>query len=354
MGGYVDPAVQYHKLCSKFVIGHHPVEHDKEERLKVVQNWNRLIKRDAEHRHGDYGHEVMCHDAAMWYGALTTDKDAGLLIRNVFGTLYYGKLFVWRDNTYLPLSQLGAPIATALSHGGRVLIQLPMVSSSQEGCHQDEFWHWFWPHPQRRMIATHSISPREGYALKLDDQGRMLHLHEGGLSPLARGHHYGMNVALGGIGNENPWSRQMIFPDGRNGHLYIYYLPPTDREYGGLLVGCEGSAPYERAWTSTHRGLLPDTMDQTGHEHTVWADSSKYSPTGGLKFADTKVVGKTWYGGKIKQRTDWCHAGPTKTHEGLVIDLAFAHEGRETMTKFVMDRTNNDFQHYMLGRSGYW
>ena len=183
-----------------------------------------------------------------------------------------------------------------------------------------------------RSAATHSISQRKGEGIELGEEGRRLHIQEGGLSLLAHGHHYGKNVALGGIGNKNPWSGQTIAADRRHGHLYIYYLPPRAQKYGGLLIGCEGSSPWDR-WLPG----LPDQMDQTGHVHDWRGTSSKYSPTGTPKFKDKR----------------WLNAGPTKTKDGIVIDLAFKPPGGNSMASFVMDMTNNQFRPYMLGKPGY-
>lgn len=346
MGHIFNVVEAYNEVCVE--ASGYPVKADKHERMRAVQYWNILIHREALLRQGTYEHEVMRQDVAMWYGAYRSSESYTPLLRRVFGTLYYGKMFVWRNTKYESWYSHGAPIATALSHGGRILIQLPKVAP-YPGCGEDQFWQWLWPTPLPRFAATHSISQRPQPGIDLDSEGRALYIQEGGLSLLARGHHYGKNVALGGVGNKNPWTGQLInYADGRHGHLYIYYLPPTKREYGGLLIGCEGSSPIDR-WLAG----LPDQMDQTGHVHDIFGSSSKYSPTGSPKFADKEVVGRKWYGKKIKRRTDWLSAGPTKTKEGIVIDLAFYREG-ESMANFVMRETNKNWQADMLGRPGFW
>jgi hypothetical protein len=334
--GYFDPACVYENICRqrKHFNVYWMAKAEKKARMSQLQLWNEMMRARAKQNAGTYEEEVMDQDAAMWYGAWTTDRDAAPLLRRVFCTLFYGKMFVYRNGNYESWKDHGAPIATALSHGGRVEIQLPKVSQSP-GCGQDEFWKWLWPNPIRRTAATHSITQRghpiplgEGRTLAIEEhRGKLAYLR----SEFSRGHHYGMNLALGGVDNLNPWTGQKIQADGRNGHLYIFYYPPTPTEYGGLLIGCEGSAPPERMLPH-----LPDQMDQTGGVHDWHAKSSEYSPTGSPKF-----------------KSGFLNAGPTKETDGIVIDLAFRNADNESMAKFVMERIDK-FHNYMIGRSGFW
>jgi len=339
MGNIFNVVQAYNEICVD--ARHYAVEADEKARMRAIEAWNYHVKREADERGGSYENEVMRQDVAMWYGAYLYDAmiagieegNQGGLLKRVFGTLFFGMMFVNRNGNYESWKAHGAPIVTALSHGGRILIQLPKVSQV-EGCREDEFWDWLWPNPLPREAATHSIRKRPGPGIDLR-QGRKLYLQEEKKFFGSYHDQYGIDLAMGGKGNLNPWSGQRVCADGRHGHLYIHYMRPTNQDYGGLLIGCEGSAPSDRIEKN-----LPDKLDQSGHKHG-WGDSSKYSATGGLKFKDK----------------GWLNAGPTEPLDGIVIDLAFMRDGprgRESMAHFVMRMTEDYFEPEMLGKAGYW
>ncbi len=305
---------------------------DSKKLRSALTDWKTDLERTAKEQHGCYEDEVIKQDAAMWYGAITKSSgESQAVLRRLFAVLYFGQLYVYRNGNY---QRWSAPIATALSHGGRIIIQLPKAASSKDS-DKHKFWNWFWKNPESRGAATHSLTQRTT-PLDLRDH-RKLHLKEGignvgGFMKTARnrGMHFGMNVALGGEGNTNPWSGNTIAADGQHGHLYILYYEPTKTEPGGLLVGCEGSAPTDRMAKGIKHG-----MDQSGNVHDWRAKSSPFSPTGGPKFGAAtkeKNTGPVIPKGQKKITVYWHTCGPTTSTNGTVVDLSMGWNQNDSGT----------------------
>ncbi|MFZ2485843.1 MAG: hypothetical protein WAW84_04510 [Candidatus Rickettsiella isopodorum] len=186
------------------------------------------------------------------------------------------------------------PIAAILLHGSRVLIEFP-----SELAHQIMDWliidknNW-------RCAATHGISVLTE-AEKIDNNdnttnpfiykclkeekittGQAVYNSVTGLmtacsefsTPVARTQdkldmagHYGMNLALGGVGNQHFASKKMIQNNGEHGHLYINFYQGGTQKSSGLLLGIEQSAPGK--------------PDQYGGEHDLRVSNKSYSASGG-------------------------------------------------------------------------
>lgn len=219
-------------------------------------------------------------DVDAWQGVLTAPGDSALktLVTNLFVVLVHGGLLYRENNAQNQWAWWAGgmkdfPVACVLSHGGRVMIQLPSGESQ-------DFFTWLVPRKfqsQTRPFASHGIS-----VLKKSEavQGRSKHLVENkGLSTAAKellksSKHIGINLPLFGHGKIHPFSRRLISANGEHGHLYIYYRPATKDQPGGLLIGCEGSEAGK--------------SDQFGHAHDARALSSDISPTGGAKWRHVK------------------------------------------------------------------
>lgn len=186
-------------------------------------------------------------DVALWYGAIrrpARNADSVVLL-NLFTTLWVGRLVCKQPGgSYTYWRNTGYPLAMALSHGGRILIQLPQDPAG------NTYWNWLWgatnPAPFARKVATHSIELRK-HPKPLTGNVQLYMDEENPRFGAWSGQHFGMNIALGGLGNYNPISGQKVHPDGSHGHLYFFYLPPTANKNGGILVGCETSAPGDQA-----------------------------------------------------------------------------------------------------------
>lgn len=80
--------------------------------------------------------------------------------------------------------------------------------------------------------------------------------------------HYGIDLALGGVGNHHFASKKMIQNNGEHGHLYInFYRGVAYKNHSGLLLGIEQSAPGK--------------SDQYGGEHDLLINDKLYSASGG-------------------------------------------------------------------------
>lgn len=80
--------------------------------------------------------------------------------------------------------------------------------------------------------------------------------------------HYGIDLALGGVGNQHFASKKIIKNDGEHGHLYInFYQGLAQKKHSGLLLGIEQSAPGK--------------PDQYGGMHDLSVSDKTYSASGG-------------------------------------------------------------------------
>ncbi len=284
-------------------------------------------------------------DVAMWYGYCRNGSKGAKLALKLFsifkfaGVMYRDSTGTWQDFTQ---TFPHVPVASLLSHGGRILIQLPAANSwfhrlnlgnkaftlvksvsydplkSLFGNQQqktilpqkkrwapinllargagvgvsvlsaghktyeagdDRFWWWLTGGrfsqgaAHTRALATHStIRCRHPKPLP---QSRLLYFDEekapvtSNIRDSMLGRHHYKNLALGGIGNLNPFSGMKITKDGSHGHLYINYRAPG-RSTGCLLLGVEGSAPGKG--------------NQYGKVHDASATKGEFSATGGQKW----------------------------------------------------------------------
>lgn len=298
----------------------------------------------------DFGFESQFkRDCEMWYKTLQRPGDKRLrqILMRIFITIKYGgtlyreskKSKEWKLWTY--------PIAALLSHGSRVIIQLPKSKSTSKSKRDDSFWNWLLTGDEigdltsvvstslsgnkaqsenrlvfRRAAATHGIT--DDNIDKMDfslPYNRSKIIHEtknwmglkhskfiGSKKYILKEHrHWGMNVPLGGYGIipflyvntksildlDEEEQQESISADGDYGHIYFHYLPPTNTSLGGILIGCEGSEPNKEA--------------VNGEKHTYKATSPLISPTWGLKWR--------------KKGHPALNMGPDK-YNSILIDLA--------------------------------
>jgi hypothetical protein len=240
-------------------------------------------------------------DAAMWYGAIKTGPYSEVLLK-LFSIFFCAGVIYWNGNSWADWSKNpGANVASLLSHGQRVLVQIP---TSQKG--GDKLWTWLDDPPGSippRDWATHGQTRNSppfkdlilGHKKYVTEEKTHRKAHSG--SGLTK--HYGLNVALGGRDKRNPFSAanddlkhkyEPIKGDGKNGHVFISYMRPSKNEVGGMLVGCENAAP----------GMGKNPHTKAGHSLFGWGQD--ISACGGKKWKELKC-------------------GPQREYDGLICDL---------------------------------
>jgi|GEM_PF-5174595 len=253
-------------------------------------------------------------DVAMWYGLMhsaTANAAKVSMVQRIFQVLHWGGLFFKRGGVWSPWHGTGMPLAAALSHGGRVIVQLP------PGLKANQFWLWLWnggavggggltPGANQRSAATHGATYRAnpqriGTKLCFYDEDKL-----SAVNPRAHSSkHFGVNIGVGGDGHTNPFSGLQIDDSGSHGHLYIYYRNEV-AENSLCMLSCEDSAPmdrYQGTWQGIWNGQY--AVGQTGHAH-------KFGGAG----AFTATGGKTW------DQAGWTATGPDTKYNCMFIDLS--------------------------------
>lgn len=237
-------------------------------------------------------------DVAMWYGAIVAPGDTrkAEFIKRIFITLRYGGLMYNRGGQWRPWSDTGVPVACALSHGGRILIQTPRKKSDRQKGTSFVRWLLGDVPSETRPFATHGLSIQKtadnlGYGRSLqitESQGQGTAFAEWLDSSIT---HYGINPALGGVGNRNPYSGNTIHDDGAHGHIYVYNWPATSKRVGGVMIGVENSGAGKTG--------------QSGKAHGPSGSSVGYSAVGGHKWEE-----------------GFCNLGPGRKLNSMAIDLS--------------------------------
>lgn len=265
-------------------------------------------------------------DVALWYAFLNIPlPHAGWkqeMIRRIFTLLAFGGLMVDKGrnattHNWQPWAQDQLPICSAISHTARVLVWLPTGNTFRE------FWRWLWAEhePVTRGNATHGVASAPIVELTPRVRKAIKETKKGGAC-----HHFGVNLALGGLGNVHPVSGNIIEDNGQHGHLYLGGSKRRFQGRSALLIATEQSAPADRETDATGRQLytwkltqfgraVQGVPDQYGGKHTL-GGHSRFSATGGDDFG---------YSDKPSALTDAGY-GPTRGHyiDGMYIDLTTA------------------------------
>lgn len=298
---------------SSFVFLHEEeVSQSKHEALRHIRfgnnNLDKQFKRDIE----------LMSLAIVQSGSSEQDKiKADILLKSML-LLFFGRVCYRHvsDQRFYPFNTLNAyfknstlmhfPIAAILLHGSRVLIEFPSEIAPA-------LINWLiidkssW-----RYLATHGISaltepeviaknyqdkqpkfPLRKYLKeqKVSNTHAAINLLSNSISGLntyfnliSTAHlqnkmdsaeHFGINLALGGVGNQHFGSKQDIQNNGEHGHLYINVYQGLTQQ-SGLLLGIEQSAPGK--------------PDQYGGKHDLSVTDKTYSASGGDFFCKKPVL----------------------------------------------------------------
>lgn len=174
---------------------------------------------------------------------------------------------------------LDVPVYETLVHGNRTNFVLPAGESS--GNVIDAFMGQNGGEAagiEKRTAATHSVKLRkigENGALRSDTKELRTY------NPFKIfGNQYGMDIAVGGIGERGP-DKRIITGNGTSGHMYMRAERGNQKHCGSLLIGIEGSAPGKDNYL--------------GHAHSIRATKAKQSAF----LADKSIVGKKVGGRQI-------------------------------------------------------
>ena len=307
--------------------------------------------------------EQFTFDCALWYGYL--EKLGGTawkknMVKRIFCLLYWGGLMCQRDaDQWVSWSSQEAPICSTISHTARILILLPENDDNQA------FWDWLWggETPETRAAATHGIEAVSGRGQNINTMAAPVYKAAKELKKNQNVSHFGVNIALGGVGNTNPVSGKGIRENGKHGHLYLAYMNAIIRTPQGprraLLIGTEQSCPIDRQTAvqgtagklkSIFRGV--DVPDQYGGGHGL-GGHSRFSATGGDDFAYTweeRTGAKSGIFGRRKKEVHHGNLGEYGPAEGFYYDGMYLDLTVARFTRVMREERN--FTSAMVGHGG--
>lgn len=227
--------------------------------------------------------EIMRHDAQLWHltgvrgvGAPRSHKEE--IVQNLFKVVRYGGLMCCPDPKTGAYSPWPYNIASCISHGGRVLIQIGKVSPLEKSGTDHSFWRWFrGASPLAKRVGTHSVK-RYGDQYQVLANDRLRYVKETGGASKGAGQFvkqlgqrsgnldveasFGMNIALGGFGTRSEGRGRIVTDDGTFGHMYVFYIPPSHTECGAILVGVEGEEPGKWGETGNYHSWNIAAIDK--------------------------------------------------------------------------------------------
>ncbi len=164
-----------------------------------------------------------------------------------------------------PSSDWDGPVSNAFAHCSRVMLTLPGDAAGTYDSQAQEKMFRSFHRPagfDPRAGATHSMSRKR----KVNGKEKEIKF----FSPRSQ---YGMNVAVGGLGNggipDSDGTKRLLKNDGSCGHLFMHFEEGTKDKHAGMLLGFESDA-Y-------------GVTNQTGHTHDKKATGEFASSFGGQR-----------------------------------------------------------------------
>ncbi len=245
-----------------------------------VESWQKTLvapsKEALEEKLGTGADKTKVTQEFGSVGALQTQNAAAVqIVKRLFIILQKGLAYSEKKGEEFKAWE--APVAVALSHGGRVNIRIPKAAQAGQ---EHALFNWLMggeggmkmAHVYERTAGTHRVAigkdtkTKKGSFKEKKGFGAAINAMLG--TEMGDTFHYGLDVPVGGTGQKD-LNGDVILPNGAYGHLYIGYKPPTLNRDGALLIGCETDAPGK--------------TNALGHKHTAKATSAEFSSTGGAK-----------------------------------------------------------------------
>jgi hypothetical protein len=273
-------------------------------------------------------------DSKLWSNTIyppggATDADLRGILKRIFTTFAGGDIAASQANAnnklkYRPSSSStlwntwNKPLASALSHGGRVLIRIKRGVQEKD---KHEFWNWL-----VQGKASFSEAPGVNPLAGLQSRDASTHGIQFGtqtgpkeisytLGRASKVKNYGMNVPVGGnkgVGADG----KPITADGSHGHLFLHYdvAPSNDTVWAAaILIGCETKAPtgFPGAGGESHLG--------TTHKWYQFGKKQAVSVTGGSKWS--------WTDEQTKQKMSIDDpSGVPGSEDCMYVDISTAQE----------------------------
>ena len=180
---------------------------------------------------------------------------------------HIGKFKIKQRDKNLPDGRWPDTVANAFSHCSRVIMTMPGQTGEFNQRTEDQMLGSYYGMAgfKRRVSATHALHRKRRTEAKEAKEMKVNFFN-----PVSQ---YGMDVAIGGMGNngipDSEGQVRKLKNDGSCGHLYMHLEKGNKDKHSGMLIGFESDSF--------------GTMNQTGHVHNIRATGEFASSFGGQR-----------------------------------------------------------------------